>query len=166
MYGARPTDAARADALRFAVHFIGDLHQPLHTVLEARGGNDVHVTSSIHGNTCSMNCNASTNLHAFWDSGLILKVVWDWGAYVDRLETGWLNSAEANNAEQGTLQDWAEQTHAEATTIWNAVPPDKTLADNYYQLSLPVLDRQLGRAGLRLARFLNESYAPGSCPIQ
>src|SRR5581483_11849536 len=34
------TDAEKLDALKFAVHFVGDVHQPLHTVLEEKGGND------------------------------------------------------------------------------------------------------------------------------
>jgi hypothetical protein len=37
------------------------------------------------------------------------------------------------------------------------------LDDAYYAQALPILDRQLGRAGLRLARYLNEAYAPEQC---
>lgn len=33
----------RAEALKFVVHFVGDIHQPLHAVKEAEGGNKVHV---------------------------------------------------------------------------------------------------------------------------
>lgn len=36
---------------------------------------------------------------------------------------------------------------------------------DYLQKVLPVIDRQLGLAGLRLARFLNQSLAPGAVPV-
>src|SRR5580704_18937180 len=107
----------QVEALKFAVHFVGDIHQPLHTVLEDKGGNDIAVDLLMRGFTCGRTCEPSeiaTNFHAAWDFGLIEKVVWDWGAYVDRLEDGWLKSAEATRPgiEGGTVVDWAEETHA------------------------------------------------------
>lgn len=44
-----PTDDLKREALQFAVHFVGDIHQPLHTVLEARGGNDIAVEVKMRG---------------------------------------------------------------------------------------------------------------------
>lgn len=167
-----PTNEAKAEALKFTVHFVGDLHQPLHTVLEKRGGNGVDVTSTIKGNTCRPTANdpnkcvISSNLHQMWDGVLITRFVWNWGSYVDRLEEGWLKSPEAANAEQGSVQDWVEQSHKEARIAWDAVPADKKLTDDYLSAMVPVLDRQLGRGGLRLARFLNEAYANTDCSGQ
>ncbi len=58
---ARP---ARAEALKFLVHFVGDIHQPLHCAdNHDRGGNDITVAFF----------KASTNLHAVWDTGIITK---------------------------------------------------------------------------------------------
>ena len=78
----------RAEALKFIVHFVGDIHQPLHTADRTdpytgdndRGGDLIMVT--FFGE--------STNLHSVWDSGLISRIVHDWGAYVVRLEENWL----------------------------------------------------------------------------
>jgi len=39
------------------------------------------------------------------------------------------------------------------------------LDDRYYREVLPILDRQLGVAGLRLARFINEAFASDHCPV-
>src|SRR5215469_879456 len=91
--------AARRDALKFAVHFVGDIHQPLHTVEDAVGGNQIPVQVHLRGLVCSQACKAplASNFHAAWDSDLIHAVAWDWGAYVDRLEAGWLKSAEARD---------------------------------------------------------------------
>ena len=43
------TGEAQTEALKFAVHFVGDIHQPLHTVAEKTGGNDVAVDVFMRG---------------------------------------------------------------------------------------------------------------------
>lgn len=154
------------EALRFAVHFVGDVHQPLHTVADARGANGIPVDVYMHGLTCTGACQPAhihTNLHAAWDSVLIERTVWDWGAYVERLENGWLTSEEARGADGGSPLDWALESHQAAQTLWNLTPSDGVLGDDYFHKVLPILDRQLGLAGLRLARFLNEGYASTAC---
>jgi len=160
----------KVEALKFAVHFVGDIHQPLHTVDELKGGNDRKVDIFMRGLTCTGTCTptrTSTNFHAAWDSGLIKATVWAWGSYVERLETGWLKSADAkvSGIDGGTPTQWAEESHRIARTVWNLRPADDVLNDVYFRDVLPVLDRQLGVAGLRLARFLNEAYASNQCPV-
>ena len=156
-------DTQKLAALKFAVHFVGDIHQPLHTVLEDRGGNDIPVVVDMNGLTCKRNCRTKpieTNLHAAWDSNLITKTVWAWGSYVDRLEAGWLKSQEAAQPgiDGGMPLDWALETHRAAQQVWALTPANRILDDDdYYAKVLPILDRQLGVAGPRLARFLNEA---------
>jgi len=160
----------KVEALKFAVHFVGDIHQPLHTVYELKGANDIKVDIFMRGLTCTGTCeptHISTNFHAAWDSGLIQKSVWDWGAYVDRLEVGWLKSPEAmqTGIDGGTPLEWAEETHKMARAVWNLRPADNVLDDRYYRDVLSILDRQLGIAGLRLAQFLNTAYGSDQCPV-
>jgi len=160
----------KVEALKFAVHFIGDIHQPLHTVEELKGANDIKVDIFMRGLTCTAKCepaHLASNFHAAWDSDLIRKTVWDWGSYVDRLEGGWLGSAEAKQAgiDGGAPEAWAEEAHKLASTVWNLRPADNVLDDRYYRDVLPILDRQLGVAGLRLARFLND-VAAEKCPTR
>jgi len=153
------SDAARREALRFAVHLIGDLHQPFHTIAEDRGGNLIRVTVDIRAGKCpkcSPNPRAD-NLHAVWDSGLITNSVWNWGAFVTRLETGWLASPEAAGADAGTVGDWLLSSHRVAAEVWPWLAADRVIGDEYFRKALPLVERQLGRAGLRLARFLNET---------
>ena len=161
--------AGKMMALKFAVHFIGDLHQPLHTVADERGGNAIPVALYLRGLACSQACKAplASNFHAAWDSDLIHATVFAWGAYVDRLEQGWLKGPEAQmgGIDGGTPAAWAVETHGAAQTVWNLLPANHVLDDDYYQKVLPTLDRQLGIAGLRLARFLNEAYASNACPV-
>jgi hypothetical protein len=85
------------------------------------------------------------------------------GAYVTRLENAWLKSPDPN-ANAGDPQQWVEETHKEARAMWNAVPADATLTDDYFATASPVLDKQLALGDLRLAKFLNNAYAtPSSC---
>ncbi len=74
-----------------------------------------------------------------------------------RLETGFLASAEAKGADAGTLDDWMLGAHRAAGEAWPWLPADLLIGDDYYRKALPIVDRQLALAGLRLARFLNET---------
>ena len=164
------TDDLKRDALRYAVHFVGDIHQPLHTVDEARGGNDIQVdvrlagAKTCKGGPCPIRPSRS-NFHAVWDGTLIRATTWSWGNYVDRLEGGWLTSPDANGAGTGTPAAWAEETHKAARFVWDELPKSHIVDDGYYAKVLPTLDRQLGLGGLRLAQFLNEAYG-GACSIR
>jgi hypothetical protein len=158
-----PTDDSKRDALRYVVHFVGDTHQPLHTVAEARGGNDIHITARLagakicKGGPCPIHASRS-NFHSVWDGTLIRATTWDWGAYVDRLENGWLASPAARDVDPGTPTQWAEETHQVARRIWDELLEQRVVDDAYYAKVLPALDRQLSVAGLRLANFLNKAY--------
>ncbi|MBV8185906.1 MAG: S1/P1 nuclease [Alphaproteobacteria bacterium] len=161
------TGEEQLNALKFAVHFVGDVQQPLHTVLEEQGGNEIFVKIQMRGLVCTGSCAPTTdfaNFHAVWDVVLIQKTVFAWGSYVERLENGWLKSPDAAGAEGGTPVDWAQEAHKAAQVVWAAKPANNILTDIYYRAVLPVLDRQLAVGGLRLARFLNEAFASQTCP--
>ncbi|KAG0238652.1 hypothetical protein BGW41_008126 [Actinomortierella wolfii] len=65
--GGMADRSIREDALRFFVHFLGDIHQPLHTTGKARGGNDAPARWR----------RAKSSLHKIWDSQLIMKDIQD-----------------------------------------------------------------------------------------
>jgi len=159
--------SARTEALKFLVHFLGDLHQPFHTVLEEIGMNNHAVTTRIGGKTCANNCrffqlkSADENLHLVWDSTLIKKQVYGWGAYVDRLEAGWLKNADIAAVQAGDAASWAVETHKVAMAVYAETPSDNFLDDAYFDKEISIVDQQLGRAGLRLAKILN---VPAVCP--
>jgi hypothetical protein len=167
-----PTVAGRRDALRFAVHFVGDIHQPMHAVGDRMGGNHLSVHGEIHGATCRNHCELgpdSANLHVIWDSTLIRRTVWAWGSYVERLEDGVLRSGSLEASAGGTPAEWAQQSHAVAREVWRARPGEAQadLDDAYYEQVLPVLDRQLALGGLRLAAYLNAAFDPAAaCPAR
>ena len=141
--------ADRAIALKFLVHFVGDLHQPFHALGVGHGGNDIPV--SVFGSeTCgSFPC----NLHGVWDGSLIAHRNLDDVRYLSALsglirQNGW----EAPPA--GGPAEWAMQSH----DLGNAalLPPHGVVDEVYYRAQIPVVDQRLALGGLRLAAVLNE----------
>ena len=144
------TDAAqRTEALMFLIHFVGDLHQPLHcSDNHDRGGNDVHV--QFHDNP--------TNLHSLWDSGLLGQLPAEDLLFPD------LSSESAKHRKgwsKGTVTNWAEEAHGVGTNfVYNKLPPaaagTPVMIDAAYEAEAgPIIRDGLERAGARLATVLN-----------
>ena len=139
--------AARRDALKFVVHFVGDLHQPLHAgYAQDRGGNDTQVNDAGYG----------TNLHALWDSRLLFRRQLTDDAYVAKLQAMPLAASTARKARSGDVQAWAE---ASCSIVLEPgfYPARPKLTDAYFSQWTPVAERQLRDAGTRLAQLLNAS---------
>lgn len=65
----------------------------------------------------------------------------------------------------GSPVDWALEAHQFAREVAYEIPDGSVLEINYYSKALPVVDRQLAVAGMRLARFLKEALKPtAACP--
>lgn len=141
--------AARAEALKFLVHFTADLHQPLHAGDRAdRGGNDLPVVFN----------NRPTNLHSLWDTPLLERAASQPG-FRQRLarKAGYF---ERRRIQKGTPADWAWQAHDVSRDAAYAPLPaarPALLGEEYVRTAAPAVELQLKRAGLRLARLLNES---------
>jgi hypothetical protein len=147
----------RFEALKFLIHFVGDVHQPLHAAERNgdHGGNDVHVT--FFGK--------NVNLHAVWDTEIIMHTVFAWGTYVSRLEAKWFPGHDLSGLIGGTPVDWALESHKFARDVAYDFPADTHLDMDYYNKSVAVVDQQLALAGVRLARILQETLrSTASCP--
>ncbi len=147
--------ADRAVALKFLVHFVGDLHQPFHALGVERGGNGILV--SVFG---SPNCRYSSgdtvpcNLHAVWDTELIARRRLGDDQYLEELEElikgrGWTIST------PGTPTEWAMQSHALARAA--LVTPGADIDAAYYRKQISIVNDRLALGGLRLAALLNRS---------
>lgn len=148
--------ADRATALKYLVHFIGDLHQPFHALGVGRGGNDVIVR--VFGVSNCGNDPARPplpcNLHSVWDSRLIARRDLIDLDYVVLLETliaqkGWFRQP------AGTPKDWAEQSWALGKAA--LVPNDTNIDEAYYRKQIEVIEERLALAGVRLAAVLNRA---------
>lgn len=144
----------RTEALRFLIHLIGDLHQPLHVSdNHDRGGNDTQV--QFFG--------AGTNLHRVWDGQLIERSGMDEASYFARLKQQ-MASLDLTSFERGTVVDWAMEGHRIAVESAYRIPRDRHLSEDYEAASLPIVDLAIIKAGVRLAKVLNDAlanYQPG-----
>jgi hypothetical protein len=140
----------RAEALRFLIHFVGDLHQPLHVTDNGdRGGNELQVTF----------LSRPTNLHHVWDQDLIEARGMSESEFTDRLEEE-LDSVDVHAIEQGTTADWALQAHELARKYaYGLLPASRSLDQSYVDATAGVVDISLIRGGMRLAKVLNEDLA-------
>lgn len=134
--------AARRQALKFVVHFVGDVHQPLHAGYgRDKGGNTVQVNLDGDG----------SNLHRLWDSGLLNTADLDDAAYLRHLQSLPL----AVGLDTGPA-DWAEASCAVAVQP-GLYPSRARIDDAYVQRWRPVTEAQLRRGGARLAAVLNQA---------
>jgi hypothetical protein len=139
----------RLEALKYLVHFVGDLHQPLHVSdNHDRGGNNVFVI--FRG--------LSTNLHAVWDSEIIRPALGaDDRSYAIKLAQT-IASDEIDSWSKGDLVTWTnEGNEIAANVIYGELPHAGTLPEDYEAKALPIVNDQLKRAGVRLALVLNSS---------
>jgi nuclease S1 len=144
----------RREALRFLVHLVQDLHQPLHVGGRGdRGGNDLQVRFFDHG----------SNLHRVWDDGLIEHHSTDEAAWVADLEQ--LASPEQRRRWcAGTLEDYATESLQAAQRAYTRTDGPSLLESGaelgraYFERELPVVRRRLAQAGVRLSCILNALF--------
>jgi len=137
----------RKEALVFLIHLMGDMHQPMHTGREEdRGGNKIKV--SWFGQT--------TNLHSLWDSKLVDFEKYSYTEYATVLNV--LTKNEKRDLQAGNLEDWLYDSHTISNHVYSMVKPDEDLSFNYNYQMRPIVDGQLQKAGLRLAKLLNELF--------
>ena len=143
-------DATRLQALKFVVHFIGDIHQPLHAnYQEDAGGNKYQVQFQGQG----------MNLHRVWDSGLLSTRNMDWKTYASMLDSEGAAPLPPPIAplDNGPAQ-WAEES---CQITRNIYPANHKIDQAYIDAELPVADSRLREAGRRLAEVLNIALQNG-----
>ncbi|TYT25777.1 S1/P1 nuclease [Luteimonas viscosa] len=142
------SDAERLQALKFLVHFVGDVHQPMHAgYARDRGGNTVQLQLGGKG----------TNLHAVWDSRLLASARLDEDAYVDTLRLeGERLPADTGPYVPAAPAVWAEQSCRIAMAP-GVYPQGAKIDDAYLQQYRPTAEAQVQAGGARLARLLDDA---------
>jgi hypothetical protein len=145
----------RLEALKWLVHFVGDLHQPLHAIDEARGGNDIKLLAFGSAKCGDYDC----NLHWAWDTLLLEHTGYSEEEYVGRLNT-LIAEKHLENQAVGTPVDWANESHLQARHIIEEKPA--AIDEAYYQVNINLVNQKLALAGLRLAAMLNNTLGKAS----
>jgi nuclease S1 len=149
--------ADRATALKFIVHFIGDLHQPFHALGVGRGGNEIKVRVFGEANCSTDPARQSPcNLHSVWDSRLIAHRAIDDVAYLSEL-TKLIRAKGFASQPAGTPAQWAEQSFRLAKEA--LVANDANIDEGYYRRHITVIDERIALGGVRLASELNRILA-------
>jgi hypothetical protein len=170
-------------ALKFLLHFVGDVHQPLHaathidpdTKTEDAGGNCVGI---LHGNAT-----VPVRLHSYWDTALVQKAVGkDVDTAADKV-SALLTNPNVGKWSGGTASDWAKESFqiAKAKVYGGVIDKEPEQTDfmftdrhgepdarcgpskvfrtdaDYDTRGKATVKEQLAKAGLRLARLLQEA---------
>jgi hypothetical protein len=154
------TDLEKLTALKFLGHWVGDIHQPLHVSFEDdRGGNEVLVDGECSG-----------NVHATWDTCLVLKAV---GSDVSAAATDLLKTVTPAKTEEWTQasnpRDWANEslaiTRGSATkycvregSSCNLPSGEVDVDAGYVQRNVSIVRQQLAKAAVRLAHLLDAAF--------
>jgi hypothetical protein len=143
--------AVRGEALRFLVHFVQDLHQPLHAGDRSdRGGNDVPVRLGAR----------ETNLHALWDTDVVRAVAPDDQSLRERLAARLAAVPPDSLAawRSGDPAAWAmEGQRLARQRVYALLPPDGVIGSAYVAAAREVVETQLVKAVVRLAMVLEEA---------
>ena len=139
------TDGERLQALKFVVHLVGDIHQPMHAgYAHDKGGNDFQLQFGNRG----------TNLHSLWDSGMLNTRKLDDNGYLPVLQGLRAPKLARQSNPQRDPQTWAEAS-CRISMQAGVYPATRKIGDEYTERYRPLAEAQLRLAGENLAQLLN-----------
>ena len=159
----RLPENVRLEAMAFMVHFVGDIHMPLHSGdNDDRGGNAVETSYGIV---------PDLNLHSIWDSALAERAI----TTADPPLVRRYGASERAALAGGAPADWGRESWelARGFVYANALgrdlaagekPEEAALTQAAIVAALPVAERRIVQAGLRMADLLDRAFAPGPLP--
>lgn len=137
----------KATALKFLIHFIGDLHQPMHVSHSAdKGGNAISITFN----------NNDTNLHSLWDSGIIEKQDLTYPKMAAAYDTA--TPEQIAKWQSDSIMVWLWESYQIAEILYKEVADNPKLDQEYYEEHLPTLQNRIEKGGIRLAGVLNKIF--------
>ena len=141
------TDDEKRFYLKMLVHFIGDLHQPLHVGRgEDKGGNDIQVRWFDEG----------SNLHRVWDSDMIDNYKMSYSELAANADE--FSNDELNAVKDGDILDWIYESQSLAMKIYASAEVGEKLGYRYMYDYFPIVREQIQKGGIRLAKVLNEIF--------
>jgi hypothetical protein len=178
--------AKRAEAARYVIHFVGDLHQPLHATTNADEGGNCAPVAYFWRQPHEQGHGFSPNLHSLWDTAIPERDMAgaDPGEYADKLEHRFGGDMEGWQKSGIHMDEWAWESHdAGETAVYGPLTPKVSVEPNvpvhscgddnkigerllqlhiaagetYQDQAAPVAERRMAQAGVRLAMILNEA---------
>lgn len=132
--------------LKFVMHLIGDIHQPLHVGTgEDLGGNRVRVQWM----------GDNSNLHRVWDSDMINSRQMSYTEMAMNLDV--INDEKVKEWQSSTVRDWAKESMSYREDVYD-LPDNHRLGYEYRFQNYDIVQKRLVQAGVRLAGVLNDIY--------
>lgn len=142
-------DAQRRDALKYLVHFVGDVHQPLHsTSRDDKGGGDFQVNYQGKG----------SNLHKVWDRLILERKKSTPADYANTLANQPALAPDPTQRSGLPAVDWAVES-CRIVLDGNLYPSSHVMDEAYLDRNLPLAEQRLRLAGNRLADMINNALA-------
>jgi hypothetical protein len=158
---ASPRTETRQEALKYLVHFFGDLHQPLHCANNHdNGGNKTYVMYEGH----------EERLHHIWDDELVNRMLEHRynGMSLEQAAKA-ISQKHISHFDEivsGTVHTWAKESFEIAKKyVYDLAEPTSgtqahRLTQEYLDRSEEILEQQFAKAGFRLAHYLNSLLDP------
>lgn len=141
------TLADKKVALRFIIHLVGDIHQPMHIgQAEDLGGNRIRMEWF----------GRKTNLHRIWDSDLIDSQNLSYTELGNSIN--YSNKAQIKDWQNSSVEHWANESKLICNELYETSDDDISTYKYIYRY-YPVVEQQLLVGGVRLAGLLNEIFA-------
>ncbi len=140
--------ADKAFYLKLLVHFIGDMHQPLHVGRkEDKGGNMIQIQWFGRG----------TNLHAVWDAKMIDFYKMSYSEMANNADE--MSKEQVKFLQHGSIVDWVNETHQLAIKVYGSAKVGENLRYRYMYDNFGLVRSQLQKGGIRLAKVLNDLFS-------
>ncbi len=134
--------------LKMLIHFVGDLHQPLHVGLaDDKGGNNFQVRWFNDG----------SNLHSVWDYKMLDFYEMSYTEVATNTDV--LSKEQVEAIKKGSVIDWMYESRALCENIYDHTEVGGKLSYNYMYEYMDTLRSQLQKGGIRLAKLLNEIFS-------
>ncbi len=134
-------------SLKFLVHLVGDIHQPMHTGrAEDSGGNAIKVKLMRR----------ESNLHGLWDSGLVDYTGMTYQELAKHCDT--ISKAQVKIWQNDDIALWAYESYEMSQQLYAEAAKNAEFDYDYYPKHASFMKQRLAQAGIRLAGLLNQIY--------
>jgi hypothetical protein len=143
------TRKEKAEALKFLVHLVGDLHQPMHVGrAEDKGGNLVQVQYKGKG----------SNLHTVWDSKLLEDEGLDYKVIAGKYDN--ISEKQVRQWQKDELLRWIWESYKISSQLYREIETGgRKLGNEYYKSHIDIANERMEKAGIRLAGMLNSIFS-------
>jgi len=142
----------RLKALHFLLHFVGDAHQPMHVSrAEDKGGNTIQLNYEGKG----------TNLHSVTDTKLLEQQGLKYPELAKAFDH--ISKRKIRRWQRDPIIKWVWESYQISSALYKEVDEmkDRNIGEAYYKKHMPMVEKRIQQASIRLAGLLNEIFANG-----